>query len=286
MLKPFAKLNYTLFIVVLASFAVSAQAPAKKITKDEIYHALASQVITQSDSPLTNIKGALDEVIEIGEIAVSSKDGKATVTIKEKAETNSMSTNKAIPLIFAPQPDGSWKWEQFKNDAKFYPVEKLYPYSKDELKRRREAAEMAWKRFLGAMTAEGEAAFKLLDTAKVVIKKDPEPLATVNAARAAIKKALESNDAETIKAAYKELNQAVEPMAKLVDDNPDLKANDAYLRLNEAFETAKKNLVAARTEYLTGVNIFNDKIQRLPFTLVAFGFGFTKLEPQIEVEQQ
>ena len=145
---------------------------------------------------------------------------------------------------------------------------------------------MAWKRFLGAMTAEGEAAFKLLDTAKVVIKKDPEPLAAVNAARAAIKKALESNDAETIKAACKELHQAVEPIAKLIDDNPDLKANDAYLRLNEAFETAKKNLVAARNEYLTGVNIFNDKIQRLPFTLVAFGFGFTKLEPQIEVEQQ
>ncbi len=279
------KITIAIFTLIVASFAALAQAPAKKITTDEVFHALATQVITQSESPLTNIKGALDEVMEVGESAINPKDGKTIVTIKEKAESNSLAQNKAIQLVFALQPDNSWKWEQFKNDSKFYPVEKLFPYAKDELGRRRGAVDMVWKQFLQAMQVEGEAAFKLLDTVKAIIKKEPEALAGVNAAREAIKKAVESGDADAIKSALKDLNTAVEPMTKLMDDFPDLKGNDAFLRLNEGFENTKKNLVATKKNYFAGIEIFNDKIQRLPFALTAFGFGFVKLQPQLDVEQ-
>ena len=283
--KPIAKLNFGLALLLVASITVFAQAPAKKMTSDDVLRGIAAQVLTQSESPATSIIGALDEVIEVGEITLSPKVGKWLAVVKEKAPSNSASVNKEIPLMFAALPDGTWKWEQFKNDAKFYPLEKLFPYAKDYLTRSRDGVGVGWKKYLAAMTAQGEAAFKALDTAKALIKKDPEALAAVNTARASVKKAIESGDADTIKGASKELHQAIEPIAKLTDDFPDLKTNEVYVRLAEAVEVSKRNLKAARDEYVNGVNQYNDRLLRLPFTLVAFGFGFTKMEPQVELEQ-
>jgi LemA protein len=284
MIKTIAKLNFGLCALLLSSFVTLAQAPAKKMTKDDVFRAIAAQVLTQSESPATSIIGALDEVIEIGDITLNPKDGKWQAIVKEKAPSNASSVNQAIPLIFAAQPDGTWKWEEFKNGAKFYPIDKLYPYAKDFLVRSRDGVGVGWKKYLAALTAQGEAAFKALDTAKAILKKDPEPLAAVNTARASLKKAIESGDVDALKAAHKELTQAVEPITKLTDEFPDLKTNDAYVRQAEAVEAAKKQLKAARDEYVSGVNQYNDRLLRLPFTLVAFGFGFTKMEPQVEIE--
>ena len=279
------KLKLGLALLLFASSAALAQAPAKKMTRDDVFRAIAAQVITQSESPVTSIMGALDDVIEVGEITVSAKDGKFTAVVKEKAPSSASATNKEIPLIFARQPDDTWKWEQFKNDSKFYPIEKLFPYAKDFLTNSRNGLGVSWKKYLDTLTAEGEAAFKVLDTAKAILKKDPEPLAAIKTAREALKKARETNDVDALKQAYKDLTQAVEPINKLTDDFPDLKTNDAYLRLNEGLEGAKKQVKAAREDYLSNVNLYNDRILRLPFTLTAFGFGFTKMEPQVEVEQ-
>lgn len=285
MLKPIFKSSLGLLLILLASLTTFAQAPAKKMTKDDVLRSIAAHVLTLSESPATSIIGALDETLEVGEITLSPKDGKWQAVVKEKTPPTASSVNKEIPLLFAAQPDGTYKWEQFKNDAKFYPVERLPSYAKDYLMRAHDGVGVIWKKYLAALTAQGETAFKALDTAKAIIKKDPEPLAAVNAARETVKKAIESGDVEALKAAYKELTQAVEPVAKLADDFPDLKTNDAYLRLAEACEGAKKNLKAARTDYVNSVNQYNDRLVRLPFALVAYGFGFTKLEPQIEIEQ-
>ena len=279
------KLKLGLALLLFASSAALAQAPAKKMTRDDVFRAIAAQVITQSESPVTSIMGALDDVIEVGEITVSAKDGKFTAVVKEKAPSSASATNKEIPLIFARQPDDTWKWEQFKNDSKFYPIEKLFPYAKDFLTNSRNGLGVSWKKYLDTLTAEGEAAFKVLDTAKAILKKDPEPLAAIKTAREALKKARETNDVDALKQASKDLTQAVEPINKLTDEFPDLKANDAYLRLNEGLEGAKKQVKAAREDYLSNVNLYNDRILRLPFTLTAFGFGFTKMEPQVELEQ-
>ncbi len=282
--KPIAKLNLGLALILVASLTAFAQAPAKKMTKDDVLRAIAAQVLTQSESPATSIIGALDDVIEVGDITLSPKDGKWLAVIKEKTPSTAASVNKEIPLMFAALPESVWKWEQFKNDAKFYPIDRLFPYAKDYLTRSRDGVGGVWKKYLAALTAQGEAAFKALDTAKAIIKKDPESLAAVKTAQESVKKAVESGDVDALKAAHKELAQAIEPIAKLADEFPDLKTNEVYVRLADAVETAKKNLKAARDEYVNGVNLYNDRIVRLPYTLVAFGFGFTKMEPQVELE--
>jgi LemA protein len=134
------------------------------------------------------------------------------------------------------------------------------------------------------MAGQADAAAKLLDTAKAVIKQDPAPLAPLTQARASLAKAREAGEVDAIKAAHKEVVQAVEPIAALPDSHPDLKANDAYLRLADELSKTKENIAKAREEYLNAVRAYNDALQRNPYSLAAYGLGFQKMEPLIEAE--
>ena len=89
-------------ILILSSIAAFAQAPAKKPTKDEVYHAMATVIISQSDSPISTVINVLGETLEVGDSTINPKDGKATVNVKDKNDKD-----KSIPMIFALQPDSS-----------------------------------------------------------------------------------------------------------------------------------------------------------------------------------
>ncbi|HZS08393.1 MAG TPA: LemA family protein [Blastocatellia bacterium] len=268
-----------------ASF-VAAQSAPEPLTKDETYFAIARRSQEQSESPVSAVVAVLDEVIEVGQITPGA-DGKTTVVVKEKAPSSAAYTQKSIRLVFAPAA-GKWKWESFEDRNKQYPVEKLFPYAKDEIGKRKQAADAAWARVLEAMTKQADAAMKVLETAKAVIKSDPLPLVPVTSARqtlaAAMAKARESGDQEAVRNAYKELVQAVEPVATLGDQHSELKTNDAWLRLQEEFLAVQKSLPGVRKSYVEAVAAYNEILHRLPFGLVAYGMGFTKMEPQVEAE--
>jgi hypothetical protein len=90
-----------------------ALAQAKGPTKDEVFFSLARRVNAESQSPVTDVVNALGALIDVGEITVGP-DGKATVIIKELAQSNNRSTNKSIRAVFAPAAEaGKWTWEQF-----------------------------------------------------------------------------------------------------------------------------------------------------------------------------
>ena len=201
-------------ILILASCAAFAQAPAKKPTKDEIYHAMATVIIAQSDSPISTVKNVLGDTLDIGDSTINPKDGKATVNVKDKNDGD-----KSIPMIFAPQPDGLWKWEQFKDDFKFYPVERLFPYAKSELTATKNQLAIKYNQYLESENRYGETAFKVLDTAKAVLKKEPEAMTPLNIAREALKKAQDSKESDQIKNAISDLKTSIEPLAHLADEN-------------------------------------------------------------------
>ncbi len=268
--------------VLLGSQLAFAQ-DQPKIKPDDVYFIVSRYLIAQSEAPATGIVNTLADVIEVSEIKISDKDGKATAMVKERAPSNTVSVNKTIRLIFAPEGE-KWKWESFENDRRLYPVDKLLPYTKDEANRRKQAAEAKWAALLNAMTNQADAAFKVLETAKAIIKSDPPPLGQVTTARTALAEARKGGDADAIIATHKQVAQAVEPVAALGDAFQDLKANDAYLRLQEEFANAQRGLAAARKEYLSAVEVYNDILQRLPFALAAYGLGFTKIEARIEAE--
>ena len=262
-----------------------AFAQAKGPTKDEVFFSLARRVNAESQSPVTDVVNALGALIDVGEITVGP-DGKATVIIKELAQSNNRSTNKSIRTVFAPAAEaGKWTWEQFEDNRKLYPVERLFPYTKERLTGRKQSTVTTWNKYLESMTAEGEAAGKLLDTAKVILKNDPPPTNPVKIARAALEEAKKGTEVEPIINAHRELETAIEPVVELGETFPDLKANDAYLRLLEILKGTRTQHLAAKKAYLDSVFVYNDEISRLPFSLVAHGMEFTKVEPKIPSEQ-
>jgi hypothetical protein len=268
---------------VLLMVTLSWVVPASQLkppTKDEVYFSIARRVNKQSESPVSGIVNALDEVIEVGAITLTS-DGKAMVAVAEKAPSTSSVQNKGARLIFAREGD-KWEWEQFEDNRKFYPVDKLFPYTKEQLERRRQLTSARWAVFVDNMSKPGDAAVRALETAKALLQAEPPPLAALAAARNAFAAARVKNEADAILAANRDLVRAVEPVLTLADGYEVLKTNDAYLRFVEEVKQTQANLIASRKEYIGTVEQYNDSIQRLPFALVAFGLGFTKLEPKTD----
>ena len=262
----------------------AASAAGKQMKKDEVYFSISRKLNSVNDSPASALVSELDGVIEVTDIVLSG-DGKATVTVKERAPSNASSTNKSIRLIFAPPATGDkWTWEQFEENRRFYPVDKLFPYAKDELGKRRTQTTAKWGVFIAAVNKQAEAAQKSLETAKAVLKVDPPPMAALITARTALTEASKENKTEETLNAYRDLQQQNEMIRTLADTYTDLKANDAYLRLLEEFKNAINVTAAARKDYVQSVGTYNEALVRLPFALVAYGLLFTKIDPNLEAE--
>ena len=260
----------------------------KEMKKDELYLSVARRLNALNESPSSAIANELDTVIEVTSLTMRP-DGKAEVTVKERAPSDAAQAGKSIRLVFAPPVAGDkeekWTWEQFENNRRLYPVDKLFPYAKDELGKRKQATLAGWSAFVTAINKQVEAAAKAMETAKAVLKVEPPPLAVVKATRNALAEAAKENKTENILNVYRELNQQTELVATLGDTYSDLKANDAYLRLVDEFTKSVEATNAARKTYLQTVAAYNEAILRLPFSLVAYGLEFHKIEANISEGQ-
>jgi len=260
----------------------------KEMKKDELYLSVARRLNALNESPSSAIADELDTVIEVTSLTMRP-DGKAEVMIKERAPSDAAQAGKSIRLVFAPPAAGDkeekWTWEQFENNRRLYPVDKLFPYAKDELGKRKQATISGWSAFVAAINKQVEAAVKAMETAKAVLKVEPPPLAGVKNTRNALAEAAKENRAESVLNAYRELNQQTELVATLGDTYSDLKANDAYLRLVDEFTKSIEATKAARNNYLQAVAAYNEAILRLPFSLVAYGLEFHKIEANISDSQ-
>ena len=185
---------FTFAATLLVQINVQAQAPApaaaaKPMKKDEVYFSIARRLNALNESPVSAIVAELDGVIEVTGMTMRP-DGKAEVTVKEIAPSSAAYTNKSTRLLFTPPSAGDkqekWTWEQFEENRKFYPVDKLFPYAKDELGKRKQMTVAGWSAFLGAINKQSEAATKALETAKAILRGDPPPLANVTSARKAL----------------------------------------------------------------------------------------------------
>ena len=288
-MRPVISLSFGIVVLVAASTCLvpgSPTASAQGIgpTKDEVYFSLARRINAQSESPVSAIVNSLGEVIEIQQIAILS-EGKATVVVKELAPSNARSTNRSIRLVFVPtdQKD-KWLWESFEDNRKFYPVEKLFPYAKERLTQSRQLTDRAWAGLLDIMSKEGEAAVKVVTTAKAILKTDPAPLAPLTLARSALAEAVKGKEVEAILNSHRELVTAIEQVLALADNYAELKANDAFLRLVDELKAVQGSRVSIRTAYVDAVAAYNDDIRRLPFALVAYGMEFTKMDAKIQPE--
>lgn len=257
---------------------------AKQMKRDEVYFSVARLINSVNDSQVSAVVAELDGVIEVTNITLRP-DSKAEVTVKERAPSNASSTQKSIRLIFTPPATGEkWTWTQFEDSRTFYPVERIFAYAKDALGKRKQNTTATWGAFLGAVARQGEAANKVLETAKAILKAEPAPTAPVTAARKALIEAMKENKYEETITAYNELSAQTEPILTLGDTYTDLKANDAYVRLLDEFKNTVNVTNAMRKNYVQSVDAYNESLIRLPLGLVAYGLQFTRIEPKIAAE--
>lgn len=273
------------FLLINGGVMIYAQAPApKQITKDEVYFSIGRRINSVSESPVSAVVAEVDGVIEVTSI-VAEPDGKAVVTVKERAPSSAAYTNKSTRLRFAPPPNGNqWTWIEFEENRKFYPVDKLFPYTKDELGKRRQLALTKWQSFVATIGKQGEAAGKALETARAVTKADLTQMSALMNIKGNLNQAVKDSDKDGLIGVYHELTQLSEQVLALGDTYSDLKANDAYLRLIDDYKANITATNAARKDYVQTVLSYNESLLRLPFCLVAYGLQFTKIEPNISAE--
>jgi hypothetical protein len=276
--------------VWIGQIAALAQTGAggKQMKKDEIYLSIERKLNALNESSSSTVANELDSVIEITNLTMRP-DGKAEATVKERTLSDDARAGKSIRLVFGPpapeDKEEKWTWEQFEDNRRLYPVEKLFPYTKDELGKRKQATVVGWTAFISAINKQVEAASRAMETAKAILKADPAPLAGLKGVRESLAEATRENRTDDILNAFRELNQQTESIATLGDTQTDLKANDAYLRLLDEFKKSVEATNTARKNYSQAVAVYNEAILRLPFSLVAYGLEFHKIEASISTDQ-
>ena len=262
----------------------AAQPPAKQIKRDEVFFSIARLINSKNESPVSAISAEVDGVIEITGISYRP-DGKAEVTVKERTPSSAAYTNRSGRILFAPPDTGEkWTWVEFEEGRKFYPVERLFPFVQSELNKRQQAPVASWNAFVTSIARQGEAATKLLETARAIIKADIPLAQPILSARNALAQAVKENKYEEIVSAYNDLLAQTEPINSLGDTYTDLKANDAYLRLNDEFKNTVNATNAARKNYVQTVDTYNESLVRLPFAFLAYGLQFTRIEAKVTAE--
>jgi hypothetical protein len=268
-----------------------AQTPgAKTISKDEVFFTIARRLKQISESPVSAIAAELDGLIEVTSITAET-DGRSLVTVRERTPSSSAFTNKSTRMHFAPPAPGSngkeWSWIDFEENRKFYPIDKLFPYTRDELSRRKQATVAKWTNFVTIIGKQRESGQKAVETANAVIKTDPGVLANLVTLKSGYDAAITADkdgDRQAIASVFREIQMQIEAVNALADNHAELKANDAYLRLIDAYKETITQTTTAQKDYLQSVESYNEALLRLPFALVAYGLGFTKIEASITVE--
>jgi LemA protein len=115
----------------------------------------------------------------------------------------------------------------------------------------------------------------LVETAKGYMKHERETLSAVTEARS---RAMGAGSVGDKAAAEGQLGGALSKFMLVVEQYPDLKANQNFLALQEELTSTENKIAFSRQSYNDQVLFFNNKIEMFPSNVVAGMFNFTKEE--------
>ena len=122
----------------------------------------------------------------------------------------------------------------------------------------------------------------LVETVKGYMQHEKETLEAVTKARY---EAMQANGPQAQSAAEQQLTGALGRLMLLVENYPDLKANQNFQSLQEELVTTENKVSFARQFYNDAAMKFNTRIQVFPANIVANTFGFKEAE-YFEVEDK
>jgi LemA protein len=113
----------------------------------------------------------------------------------------------------------------------------------------------------------------LVETAKGYMKHERETFETITKARSQAMGATSVSEASKAEGA---LGEALSKFMLVVENYPDLKANQNFLGVQEELTSTENKISFARQSYNDQVLFFNNKIQMFPSNIVANVFNFGK----------
>jgi len=126
----------------------------------------------------------------------------------------------------------------------------------------------------------------LVETAKGYMRHERETFEAITKARS------QAMGAKTVSEAAKAegvLGEALSKFMLVVENYPELKANQNFLALQEELSSTENRIAFARQNYNDQVLFFNNKTQMFPSNIIAGAFGFAKrdfFEVEIAAERE
>ncbi|MGM0370388.1 MAG: LemA family protein [Bacillota bacterium] len=131
--------------------------------------------------------------------------------------------------------------------------------------------ENAWSQIDVQLKRRHDLIPNLVEIAKGYMEHEQETLEKVIQARS---QAVNASNVQEQAKSEGMLNQALEKLSFVVEDYPDLKANQNFLELQEELTATEDKISFARQSYNNQVLRFNNKIEVFPSNLVANMFRF------------
>lgn len=145
------------------------------------------------------------------------------------------------------------------------------------LVRLRNLVDEAWNQISVQLKRRHDLIPNLVNAVKGYMEFEQETLTKVVEARTAAISAQATGPGGATQSAQAEnfLTSALRQLFALVENYPDLKANQNVLQLQSELATTENQIAGAREGYNTPVRVFNTAIQRFPAVLMARPMGFT-----------
>jgi LemA protein len=152
--------------------------------------------------------------------------------------------------------------------------------------RLRNQVDNAWSQIDVQLKRRHDLIPNLVETAKGYMKHERETFEAITKARS------QAMGAQTVSEASKAegaLGEALSKFMLVVENYPELKANQNFLAVQEELTGTENKISFARQSYNDQVLFFNNKIQMFPSNIIANMFSFTKrdfFEIEVEAERE
>ena len=152
----------------------------------------------------------------------------------------------------------------------------------NSLVRFRNQVKNAWSQIDVQLKRRHDLIPNLIETVKGYMTHEKETLENITKARS---EAMKANSVGDVAKAESNLSNAMGQFYVVVENYPDLKANQNFLALQEELTSTENKISFSRQNYNDQVLFYNNKIEMFPSNIIAGMFNFTKDE-FFEVEDE
>jgi LemA protein len=156
----------------------------------------------------------------------------------------------------------------------------FFVFTYNALVRLRNMVDEAWNQISVQLKRRHDLIPNLVNAVKGYMDFEQETLTRVVEARSAAVSATDRGPGNAAQAAQAEnfLTGAMRQLFALVENYPELKANENVMQLQEELTTTENKIAFARQFYNDSVNAYNNRRQSFPAVLAAASLGFGPIE--------